>query len=49
VNIGEVWWVALVFQLTALDRRYLSNSIGKLSRKLLEEIFLSLDELMGRA
>jgi mRNA-degrading endonuclease toxin of MazEF toxin-antitoxin module len=40
--------VALVFQLTAIDQRYLSNRIGSVSRKVLNEIFSALDELTGR-
>ncbi|MGZ8845674.1 MAG: type II toxin-antitoxin system PemK/MazF family toxin [Pyrinomonadaceae bacterium] len=40
--------VALVFQLTAIDRRYISNHIGNLSGPSLDEIFSALDELTGR-
>jgi mRNA interferase MazF len=40
--------VALVFQLTAIDRRYISNHIGNLSGRALDEIFSALDELTGR-
>lgn len=40
--------VALVFQLTAIDRSYISNQIGNLSGSALEEIFSALDELTGR-
>lgn len=41
--------VALVFQLTAMDQRYISKKIGNLSRPVLDEIFSILDELTGRA
>jgi mRNA interferase MazF len=40
--------VALVFQLTAIDTRYLSNRIGEISQEVLEEIFSALDVLTGR-
>lgn len=40
--------VALVFQLTAIDQRYISKQIGSLSRSTLDEIFSTLDELTGR-
>ncbi len=40
--------VALVFQLTAIDRRYLSDRTGTISRRILHEIFSALDELTGR-
>ena len=40
--------VALVFQLTAIDKRYSSNRIGNVSRTVLDEIFSTLDELTGR-
>lgn len=40
--------VALVFQLTAIDQRYISKRIGNLSRPVLDEIFSTLDELTGR-
>jgi mRNA interferase MazF len=40
--------VALVFQLTAIDQRYISKQIGNLSRSVLDEMFLVLDELTGR-
>ena len=40
--------VALVFQLTALDQRYLSDRLGNISTKVLDEIWLAFDELAGR-
>ena len=40
--------VALVFQLTAIDRRLLTNRLGNVSSKVLDEILLALDELTGR-
>lgn len=40
--------VALVFQTTAIDQRYLSNRIGAISQKVLDEIFSALNELTGR-
>jgi len=40
--------VALVFQLTAIDRRYFGNRIGNISRTVLDEIFSALDGLTGR-
>jgi mRNA interferase MazF len=40
--------VALVFQLTALDQRYLSDHLGNVSRKVLNEIWLAFDELTER-
>jgi mRNA-degrading endonuclease toxin of MazEF toxin-antitoxin module len=40
--------VALVFQLTAIDRQYLSDRLGNVSRQVLEEIFTAVDELTGR-
>ena len=41
--------VALVFQLTAVDNRYIGNRLGTLSREVLEEIWSALDRLTGRA
>jgi mRNA-degrading endonuclease toxin of MazEF toxin-antitoxin module len=38
----------LVFQLTAIDQRFLSNPIGKVSEEVLEEIFSALDTITGR-
>ncbi|MGH9931618.1 MAG: type II toxin-antitoxin system PemK/MazF family toxin [Pyrinomonadaceae bacterium] len=40
--------VALVFQLTALDQRYLSQRLGNISTKVLDEIWSAFDELTGR-
>ena len=40
--------VALIFQLTAVDRRYLSSPLGVISQDVLDEIFFALDELTGR-
>ena len=40
--------VALVFQLTAIDQRYLRDRVGKVSHILINELFSALDELAGR-
>jgi mRNA interferase MazF len=40
--------VALVFQLTAIDQRYLRDRLGKVSQSIINEIFSALDELAGR-
>lgn len=40
--------VALVFQLTAVDRRYLASKIGSVSGVVLAKIWASFDELTGR-
>lgn len=40
--------VALVFQLTAVDSRFVTDKLGKLSEQVLEEIFSALDALIGR-
>ena len=40
--------VALVFQLTALDQRYLKDPLGKITTKVIDEIWLAFDELVGR-
>lgn len=40
--------VAFVFQLTAIDHRYLGNRIGRISPKGLDEILSAFDELTGR-
>ena len=40
--------VALVFQLTAVDRRYLASQIGSVSEAVLTQLWLSFDELTGR-
>ena len=41
--------VALVFQLTAVDRRYITDRLGAISKEMLEEIWVALDKLTGRA
>lgn len=41
--------VALVFQLTAIDRQYLRDRLGSVSQEVLSGIFSSLDEITGRA
>jgi mRNA-degrading endonuclease toxin of MazEF toxin-antitoxin module len=41
--------VALVFQLTAVDRRHISDRLGAVSKELMEELWLALDKLTGRA
>lgn len=41
--------VALVFQLTAIDRRHLADCLGAVSGEVLEEIWTALDRLLGRA
>jgi mRNA-degrading endonuclease toxin of MazEF toxin-antitoxin module len=40
--------VALAFQLTAIDQRYLRDRAGKVSRSVINELFSALDELAGR-
>lgn len=40
--------VALVFQLTALDQRYLKDPLGTITTKVIDEIWLAFDELVGR-
>ena len=40
--------VALVFQLTALDKNSLERKIGKISKQNLEEIWEAFDEITGR-
>jgi mRNA interferase MazF len=40
--------VALVFQLTALDQRYLKDTLGEITTRVIDEIWLSFDELVGR-
>jgi mRNA-degrading endonuclease toxin of MazEF toxin-antitoxin module len=40
--------VALVFQLTALDKHSLERKIGKISKQNLEEIWEAFDEITGR-
>lgn len=41
--------VALVFQLTAVDRRYVVNYIGEVAEAVLSQIQNAIDELIGRA
>lgn len=41
--------VALVFQLTAVDNRYITDRLGIVSKEVLEEIWTVLDKLTGRA
>jgi mRNA-degrading endonuclease toxin of MazEF toxin-antitoxin module len=41
--------VALVFQLTAVDRRYIADRLRFVSKEVLEEIWIALDKLTGRA
>lgn len=40
--------VALVFQLTVVDRRAVGTSLGRVSTTVLEEIWSALDRLTGR-
>lgn len=40
--------VALVFQLTAVDSRFVTDRLGNVSEQVREEIFSALDELTGR-
>ncbi|HEX7314989.1 MAG TPA: type II toxin-antitoxin system PemK/MazF family toxin [Pyrinomonadaceae bacterium] len=40
--------VALVFQLTAVDRRHIADRLGSVSKEVLEEIGSALDKLTGR-
>ena len=40
--------VALVFQLSAIDRRYLADAVGEISQDVTENIFAALDDLTGR-
>lgn len=41
--------VALVFQLTAVDRRYLTDRLGKASDQVMQQIWQAFDSLTGRA
>ncbi len=41
--------VALVFQLTAVDNRYITGHLGTVSKELLNEIWTAFDKLTGRA
>jgi mRNA-degrading endonuclease toxin of MazEF toxin-antitoxin module len=40
--------VALVFQLTAVDKRYISEQLGKASDAVMAQIWSTLDALTGR-
>jgi mRNA interferase MazF len=40
--------VALVFQLTAIDRRFFGNYLGQVADQTLAELWLVLDRLTGR-
>ena len=40
--------VALVFQLTAIDRRFVTNYIGEIAETTLQQIWTALDELTSR-
>ncbi|MCC7290494.1 MAG: type II toxin-antitoxin system PemK/MazF family toxin [Phycisphaerales bacterium] len=41
--------VALVFQLAAIDRRFVASRLGRASEAILEAIWFTLDELTGRS
>ena len=41
--------VALVFQLTAIDKRYLADRLGEIAPVVIDQIWQALDELTGRA
>ncbi len=41
--------VALVFQLTAVDRRHIADRLGTISKEVLAEIWTAFDKLTGRA
>jgi len=41
--------VALVFQLTAVDNRYVTERLGSVSKEVLDEIWLAFDKLTGSA
>jgi mRNA-degrading endonuclease toxin of MazEF toxin-antitoxin module len=49
VRVGELSSVALVFQLTAIDKRFVSDRFGEISATVMEQIWQALDELTGRA
>ena len=40
--------VALVFQLTAIDNRYITDCLGSVSKEVLQEIWVAFDRLTGR-
>ncbi|GAC1446037.1 MAG: hypothetical protein NVSMB56_01390 [Pyrinomonadaceae bacterium] len=41
--------VALVFQLTAIDKKFLAGRLGKISNSLINEIWSVFDDITGRA
>jgi mRNA-degrading endonuclease toxin of MazEF toxin-antitoxin module len=41
--------VALVFQLTTIDRRFVTAQVGEVSTTLLRQIWTAFDELTGRS
>lgn len=41
--------VALVFQITAVDNRYITERLGSVSKEVREELWTALDTLVGRA
>ncbi len=41
--------VALVFQLTAVDNRYIAGRLGTTSTEVLKEMWMAFDKLTGRA
>ena len=41
--------VALVFQLTAVDRRFVTKQLGEVAGAVMEQIWTALDELTGKA
>lgn len=40
--------VALVFQLTAVDKRFVTDPLGSVTDKVLGQVLAALDELTGR-
>ncbi len=40
--------VALIFQLTAVDRRFIANCLGEVAEAVMREIWVALDGLTGR-
>jgi mRNA-degrading endonuclease toxin of MazEF toxin-antitoxin module len=40
--------VALVFQLTAVDKKFVGDRIGRISAAVLQEVWSAFDELTGR-
>ena len=41
--------VALVFQLTSVDRRHISDRLGIVSKEVMDGLWMAFDELTGRA